>query len=1017
MRNNLLLKTITACALSASLVLSPTCEMLDFFCAGSGVVYAEEYSQSGFSEVRISTEEELIEFAENCHIESWSYDKYVVLDSDINLTTGEFTGIPIFSGVFDGQGHTVFGYDYEGTGYVQGLFRYIGKTGVVQNLSVDSGITAAGDGYVTGLIAGVNEGVIKNCRACGYVKGDTATGGVVGINGTTGLISGCKNLAEVSGFYYTGGISGRNYGTIKACVNYGCINNSAEWVAENDERQVDLISEITGDVSLISYQTGVDIGGIAGYSKGIVTNSGNEGIVGYDRVGYNVGGICGRQAGIIYGCTNYGPVSGKKDVGGIVGQQEPYLEVDKAKSVSDSIARINALANRAAADAADATPDIQEAIALLQAASGKAMDDAQAMTGNASDYKLEQKDWASLIEREAENAGRAAADSVRDSYSDLFDDLTGEDIPSYDELRDLIENYDDPENREELEEDAEETRRRAEEAENEAREQAEHEREQAARELNSTVNGEIGRWNSALDNLDKNSELLTSDLQDLRHASDAFISVANMYSTELSNDLMAINDSINDTYDLISDLVNGTQDQGIKYLFADVSEADNPGIVNGRCVSCTSYGTVSGDINVGGIAGNLAIDDENLENNVLFTFEIKAGEGYAISNIVSDCENDGVVILRSTCAGGIAGNMEHGCIINGRGYGAVTSEEGEYIGGVVGSCKGSVVSSYSLCTLAGSGPVGGIAGYAESLKNCVSMPVFGNVAGKCGGVAGQILRDSETESIDDTDFYGNFYVANDFYGIDDVSYENIASEIDYENALSINGIPEDFENLKVIFVADGKIISEVRASYGYRVGNLTLPNIPDKDGSYGVWPDLSDVRVTGNLMIEAEYISHVAVMRTADEYSDSGRPLALIQGRFRANDTLRAAVTDAPFEPDDNSAYTDMTIYSVGFESESDVNGFSGELRLYSPYKEYRVWVREGGVWTEAEYTPAGSYAQLTMNSPMAMYAITQVPDERLKYAGYITLAVLAAVGAIVLIVKAVSLVKKKPKVSKTSEK
>ena len=85
--------------------------------------------------------------------------------------------------------------------------------------------------------------------------------------------------------------------------------------------------------------------------------------------------------------------------------------------------------------------------------------------------------------------------------------------------------------------------------------------------------------------------------------------------------------------------------------------------------------------------------------------------------------------------------------------------------------------------------------------------------------------------------------------------------------------------------------------------------------------------------------------------------------------------------------------------------------------KEYRVWVREGGVWTEAEYTPAGSYAQLTMNSPMAMYAITQVPDERLKYAGYITLAVLAAVGAIVLIVKAVSLVKKKPKVSKTSEK
>ena len=1017
MKINTLTKTITAGILSALLVLTPVSDVFNMFVDGTGRVCAADSEESGFTEIHISTKEELKELAGNCHIESWSYDKYVILDEDIYLADDDFEGIPIFSGVFDGQGHTISGYNYEGAGYIHGFFRYIGKTGVVQNLSIDSSIIAAGDGYVTGMIAGVNEGIIKNCRAFGFLKGDTATGGIAGINGNTGLIYGCKNLAEVTGFYYTGGICGRNYGTIKASVNYGSVDASSDWVTENDERQVDIISEITGDVSLVSYQTGVDIGGISGYSRGIVTESRNEGIVGYDRVGYNVGGICGRQAGVIFGCSNYGPVSGKKDVGGIVGQQEPYIEIDKTKSVSDSIARINALVNRAAADASDATPDIQEAIAALQVASGKAMDDAQSMTGNASDYKLEQKDWASMIEKEAQNAGRAAADSVRDSYNDLFDDLSGEDIPTYDELRDLVEHYDDPETEETVDEKTEEARRRAEEEEEAAREQAQHERDQAAQELNSTVNGEIGRWNSALDTLDRNSELLTSDLQEVRRASDAFISVANMYSTELSGDLAAINDSINDTYDLIGDLINGTQEQGVKYLFADVSESDKPDILNGRTIGCVSYGTISGDINVGGVAGNLSIDDENLENNAMRSFDLKAGEGYAISNIVSDCENDGVVILRTNCGGGIAGNMEHGCIISGRGYGAVSSEEGQYIGGVAGSCKGSVVSSYALCTLSGNGPIGGIAGYAESLKNCVSMPVFGETDGKSGGIAGQILRESGTESIDDSDFYGNYYVANDFYGIDDISYENIASEIDYETALGLKDIPDAFENLKVIFVADGRIISEVRASYGDKVADLSLPGIPEKEGSYGVWPDLTGVRVTGNLMIEAQYISHVAVLRTADEYPDSGRPLALMQGHFKTTDMLTASVTDAPFEPDDNSAYTDVTIYSVGFEGDGDANTFSGQLRLYSPYSEYRVWIREGGKWSEAEFTAEGSYAQIDMNTPMAMYAITRNPDERLKHAGYAALAVLLAVGAITLITKAVRSLKKPSADTKTSEK
>ncbi len=74
-----------------------------------------------------------------------------------------------------------------------------------------------------------------------------------------------------------------------------------------------------------------DSGAIAGYSKGRIEGCSNLGSVGCRSVGYNAGGIAGRQSGVILNCENYGEINGRKDVGGIVGQAEPYviLEFDE----------------------------------------------------------------------------------------------------------------------------------------------------------------------------------------------------------------------------------------------------------------------------------------------------------------------------------------------------------------------------------------------------------------------------------------------------------------------------------------------------------------------------------------------------------------------------------------------------------------------------------------------------------------------------------------------------------------
>ena len=968
-------------------------------------VRAEGAEEDPYTRIEISSVSDLIELSENCHDENWSADKYVVLTDDISLAGSEFTSIPIFSGYFNGNGHTISGYTYGGTGYVTGLFRYVGKTATIERLTVSADVVSEGDAYVNGLIAGINEGCIRVCNAEGVLSGKTATGAIAGINGKTGLITNCRNSADVTGFYYTGGITGRNYGTVRDCINAGGIDSTSEWVALNDERQVDVISEITGDVSLISYQSGVDIGGIAGYSRGIIMSCKNEATVGYSRVGYNVGGICGRQSGVLYSCLNYGRVFGKKDVGGICGQQEPYIETDKSKSVSGAIARINELSRKAADDASGMTPDIQDALAGLQAAAGKAMDDADSMTGDYSRFRIEERDWAGMIEDQAESAGRAAAQSVKDSYAGYIDDL---DSYSDEELAELIEELEGriPEGSDEELTDAE---REAKEAAEKAEAEAEKEKEQAAAQLNGTVNGEIANWNSGIDTLSSNTELLTSDLQNVRKATDSLIAVSNAYSTLLTYDLMAVNDQIGATYDLIDDLITGVEDEGAEYLFSDVSEMDLPDSLYGRSVSCRNYGTVNGDINVGGIAGCLSVDTENLESNVIRKFDLKTGEGYAISSVIFDCENSGIVRVRTTYGGGIAGELEHGCIRECRGYGAVLSDEGTYIGGIAGSSEGSIVSSYVLCTLSGKENIGGVAGYASGIKNCVAMPVFGNVDGVCGGIAGQVTRDPDTESIDETDYILNYYVSDDYYGIDDISYAGIANRIGYEDVLALEGIPTDYRNLKVTFVADGDILGEFRVSYGDEVSKLDLPEIPDKDGSYGVWPDLTDVTVKGNLVIEAGFASHVAVIRSDESIKDTDKPLALIQGEFKTADRLSVSFSDKEFEAPDNSAYTEVTVYDVNFVSEDGIPADNGGcmLRLYAPYKECRVWKKAGDIWMEVPCSMEGSYVQVNMDSSAVVYAVTKTPDETLKHIGYAALGLITLIVLIILIRQALKTGKK----------
>ena len=107
-------------------------------------------------------------------------------------------GSNLYTGTFDGQGHTI-----------SGLYFNISECNIV------------------GLF-GANKGTIKNVGVVdSYFYGRDYVGGVCGANSEGGTITGCYNTGMVSGNFQVGGVCGLNDGsTITGCYNTGTVSGS-----------------------------------------------------------------------------------------------------------------------------------------------------------------------------------------------------------------------------------------------------------------------------------------------------------------------------------------------------------------------------------------------------------------------------------------------------------------------------------------------------------------------------------------------------------------------------------------------------------------------------------------------------------------------------------------------------------------------------------------------------------------------------------------------------------------------
>lgn len=384
----------------------------------------------------ISNEEELRAFAKSCALDTWSQGRTVRLAADLDLMGAEFTPVPTFGGTFLGQGHTISGLRVTAPGSTQGLFRYIQPGGVVQDLTVQGTVAPGGTRSTVGGIAGDNSGLLQNCAFRGTVQGESMVGGIAGHNGAAGQIVECTVSGTVTGESATGGVAGRSLGLLMKCENSAGVNltqtGSSIDLMDADAGSA-LEERASADDETYHLLEGCsDTGGVVGWSSGVVQSCANTGAVGYPHVGYNTGGIAGRQSGYLAGCVNSGAVNGRKDVGGIVGQGEPYLVIDPS---GDSLERLRGeldaldlLIDRALNDAQRTSADVTARLESMGGFTDSARNSSRNMLDRISDFTDENIGAVNTVTADLTNL-LDRVDPALDDLSNLgrrLEDLSGQ---------------------------------------------------------------------------------------------------------------------------------------------------------------------------------------------------------------------------------------------------------------------------------------------------------------------------------------------------------------------------------------------------------------------------------------------------------------------------------------------------------------------------------------------------------------------------------------------------------------
>lgn len=1010
-RKELLKRCLLALCLSVSLVSSSVA-----VCYGAPESKAQtegdvsEEDESNEDILEISSLEEFLEFAENCKYDSYSLGRTVSLVSDLDLSGVDFDGIAYFNGVFAGNGHEIANAKITAKGSDYGFFRYIGESGEVKNLNVSGDIKPSGSQENIGGLVGVNYGTVTNCSFEGTVNGINSVGAVAGINKSTGKIVASTSDATVLATNDTGGIVGINEGLITGCLNRSSINTE-ELEPTLDLGGVDL-SSLNLTQNVINRN---DMGGIAGYSTGMIVDCKNVGMIGYKHTGYNAGGIVGRQSGIVLTSTNEGKVYGRKDVGGVVGQAEPYIESeyleDKVAETKEDINRLsNTLNSISSAISATSTKartyvdslsnqyttsmgTISGNINALSDSIGKEYPEAQGYVDNINralaNIQSIQESSQELSEEQL-NAINSNLGIISDNLSAL-QSILPESAGSAQELLNQITNQIQNGNTQSSVKDlAASIGREIEYIQNylgTVGEQTEEINENA-----DTINENLGNLQNGFSGTEQAAGNLADSISDQMNDTSARQDMQNLADT-LDSGMQSITNGMNSAADQMNEIADSiSEDIGVlmgeEEIVEDISSLATAENTDGVISGCVNRGEINGDLNVGGIVGTMNVEYEgDPEFDLDLTESVNITLRSTVNAVVLNSVNYGSVTAKKNCAGGITGLQELGFIYGCEGYGHVRSDSGNYLGGIVGDSAGTIEKSYSLCNVSGIDYVGGICGNGYSVTDSISVSDIEGSGERIGSIAGNL----ETEGT----VKGNLFVSDEIHGIDDISYAGVADRVSYEDLMEREDIPEGFWQVTIVFETEDGVLDETEIAYGGSVTSADYPDVPEKEGCYVEWPKeemLKDIKK--NLNITAEYVPWVESVASSQETED-GKPVLLVAGEFYKDTELTLEASEGPEQLDNEAVLAYAYSWKLSGDREKTFETLEAHFAVPEGAESVSVWIQKDGSWTKAETKEDGSYVVAALPYGAAFAVVTQPAADN----PYLILIGVAALLVVVLIV------------------
>lgn len=248
---------------------------------GSGGITLEDHYDQTTNTYYVYTAEGLEDWAQT--VRGGNLNAKCLLFDDIDFGGEEWTPVGTygnntgFSGIFDGQGHTISNVKITGGDHV-GLFAYIEEGGTVQNVTFeDVEISQQTADSYAGVVAGRNDGTIIHCQ----------------------IVDGTVTLNDVNS--RAGGIAGQNYGAVFFCEVTDCSVSNTSGIAGG------IVGEsFFGQIMGCSFDGRIAVGtyggGIAGMSSGTEIRACWANVMFADS-GNSKGGVCGMlQSGNIDFC-------------------------------------------------------------------------------------------------------------------------------------------------------------------------------------------------------------------------------------------------------------------------------------------------------------------------------------------------------------------------------------------------------------------------------------------------------------------------------------------------------------------------------------------------------------------------------------------------------------------------------------------------------------------------------------------------------------------------------------------